>query len=132
MINMASHKEISRLVTDMNLITGSGRPSRNSQGTCDTPLQPTMPITPLPETPVNVAMVLHTPVTILVARSIPSKNNSSVVMDTSNPSTPFPITMKDRQMEVIMPCTRQYDRFVDPEAKPLQPGTVIFVTISHL
>ena len=30
---MASHKEISRLTTDMNTIPGSGRPSRNSQGT---------------------------------------------------------------------------------------------------
>ena len=38
---------------DMNLMAGSGRPSRNSQGICNTPLQPTIPSTPLPETPVN-------------------------------------------------------------------------------
>ena len=25
-----------------------------------------------------------------------------------------------------MPCMRQHDRFVDPQGKPLQPGTVIF------
>ena len=32
---MASHREISRLTTDMNTIPGSGRPSRNSQGICN-------------------------------------------------------------------------------------------------
>ena len=31
-----------------------------------------------------------------------------------------------RQVEVLTPCTRQYDRFVDPQGRPLQPGTVIF------
>ena len=47
-------------------------------------------------------------------------------MDTSNPNTPVPITMQDRQVDVLMPCTRQHDRFVDPKGKPLTPGTVIF------
>ena len=122
---MASCKEISRVVTNMNLTTGSGRPSRNSQGICNTPLQPTISTTPLPETPVNPATVPHTPVTTLVARSIPSYSNSSTVMDTSHPSTPAPISMQDKQVEVLMPCMRQQDRFVDPKGKPLQPGTVI-------
>ena len=27
---------------------------------------------------------------------------------------------------MLTPCTRQYNRFIDPEGKPLQPGTVIF------
>ena len=123
---MASCKEISRLVTNMNLTTGSGRPSRNSQGICNTPLQPTMPSTLLPETPVNTAKELHTPVTTPVARSIPSDSNSSAVMDTSNSNTPVPITMQDREVEVLTPCTRQHDKFVDPAGRPLQPGTVIF------
>ena len=126
MINMASYKEISRLVTDMNLTTGSGRPSRNSQGICNTPLQPTLPSTPLPETPVNTATVPHIPATIPVTRSIPSFSSRSAVMDTSNPSTPVPITIKDRHVEVLMPCTREHDRFVNPKGRPLQPGTVIF------
>ena len=126
MNNTASHKEISRLVTDMSLMTGSGRPSRNSQGICNTPLQPAMSTTPLPETPVNSATVPHTPVTTPVARSIPSKSNSSAVMNTSSPNTPVPISMQDRQVEVLMPCMRQHNRFVDPKSKPLQPGTVIF------
>ena len=112
---MASHKEISRLATDMILTTGSGRPSRNSQGIHNTLLQPTMPTTLLPETPVNTDTVPHTPVTNPVARSIHSKSNSSAVMDTSNPNTPVPITMQDRQVEALMLCTRQHDRFVDPE-----------------
>ena len=34
--------------------------------------------------------------------------------------------MQDKQVEVLTPCTRQYDRFVDPKGKPLQPGMVIF------
>ena len=128
---MTSCKEISRLVTNMNLTRGSGRPSRNSQGICNTPMLPTMPSTPLPETPVNTATVPHTPATTPVARSIPYKSNSSVVMDTLNLNTPIPITMQDRQVEVHMPCMRQHKRFVDPKGKLLQPGTVIFVTIFH-
>ena len=123
---MASHKEISWLVTDMNLTTGSGRPSRNSHGICNTPLQPTMPGTPLPETQVKPTTLPHIPVTTPVTRSIPSNSNSSAVMDTSNPNTPVPITMQDKHVEVLTPCTRQHDRFVDPKDRSLQPGTVIF------
>ena len=67
----------------------------------------------------------HTLVTTLPARGTPSNGNSSAVMDTSNSNTPIPITMQDRQVEVLTPYTRQYDRFVDHEGKPLQPGTVI-------
>ena len=110
----------------MDLTTGSARPSRNSQGIHNTPLQPATTTTPLPETPVNSATVQHTPVTIPVARSIPSDSNSSAVMDTSNCSTPTHTSMQDKQVEVLMPCTRQHDMFVDPEGKPLQPGTLIF------
>ena len=116
----------SRLVTDMNLTIGSGRHSRNSQGICNTSLQPAMSTTLLLETPANLATVQHTPVTSLVARSIPSDSDGSAVMDTSNPNTPAPISMQDKQAEVLMPCMRQHDRFVDPKGKLLQPGTVIF------
>ena len=126
MTNMASCKEVSRLVTNMNLTTGSGRPSRNSQGIHNTLLQPTLLTTPLPEIPVNTVIMPHTPVTILAAKSIPSKSNSSAVMDTSNLNIPIPVTMQDRHVEVLMPCMRQHDRFVDPKGNPLQPGTVIF------
>ena len=77
---MALHKEISKLVTDMNLTAGSGRPSRNSQGICGASLQHTMPTTPLPETPVNIATALHTPVTTLPARHSPSQGNNSAVI----------------------------------------------------
>ena len=98
------------LVTDMNLTTGSGRPSSNSQGICNTPLQPTMPSTPLQETLVTTTMP-HTPITTHITRSIPSNSNCSAVMDTSNLNTLVPITMQDRQVEVLMPCTRQHDRY---------------------
>ena len=91
-----------------------------------TPLQPNMSTTPLPETPVNSATVPYTPVTSPVARSIPSDRNGSAVMDTSNPSTPAPIFMQDKQVEVLTPCMRQHNRLVDPKGKPLQAGMVIF------
>ena len=110
-ISMASHKEISKLVTDMNLTAGSGRPSRNSQGICGTSLQCTMPTTPLPETPVNTTTTPHTPVTTPSARSTPSQGNDSAVIDTLSANTPMPIctATQDRyhQVEVLTPCTRQ-------------------------
>ena len=110
----------------MNITMGSGRPSRNSQGICNTPLHPTISATPLPETPVNPAMVPNLPITSPVARSIHPDNNSSAAMDTSNSNTPVPISMQDKEVEVFTPCIRQHDRFVDPKNKPLQPGMVIF------
>ena len=115
---MASCKEISRLVTNMNTTTGSGRPSRNSQGICNTLLQPAMPTTPLPQMPVNPATVPSTPVASPLARSILHDNSSHTVMDTSNSNSPVPITSQDRQVEVLMPCMRQHNRFVGPTGKP--------------
>ena len=47
-------------------------------------------------------------------------------MDTSNPNSPVPISLQNRQVEVLTPCMRQHDRFVDPEGKPLQPSMVFF------
>ena len=123
---MASCKEVSRLVTDMNITTGSGRPSRNSQGICNTALQPAMPTTLLPETLVNPATVPSMPNASLLARSVLPDNTSHAVMDTSNPNSPFLTSSQDRKVEVLMPCMGQHDRFVDPKGKPLQPGTVIF------
>ena len=38
---MASHKEISKLATNMNTIAGSDRPLRNSQGICSASQHPT-------------------------------------------------------------------------------------------
>ena len=55
----------------MSHTSGSGRPSRNSQGISNTALQPTMFTTPVPETPVNSATAPHTPVKIPLARSTP-------------------------------------------------------------
>ena len=122
-ITMASCKEISRLVTNMNVTTGSGRPSRNSQGIHNTLLQPAMSTNQLPEMP---ATVPSTPVASPLASSILPDNSSCAVTDTSNPNSPVPISSQDKQVEVLMPCTRQHDRFVDPAGKSLQPGTVIF------
>ena len=41
---------------------------------------------------------------------------------------PIPTTAQDRnhQVEVLTPCTMQYNRFVDPQGRTLQPGTIIF------
>ena len=123
---MASCKEISRLVTDMNITTGSGRPSRNNQGICKTLLQPTMLMTLLSETPLNPATVPSLPCASPLGRSILPDNSSHTVMDTSNPNSPVPISSQVRQVEVLMPCTRQHHRFVDPKGKPLQSCMVIF------
>ena len=100
---MASHKEMSRLVTDMNITTGSGRSSRNSQGICNTLLESGMPTTLLPEMPVNPATVPSTPVASTLARSILPDNSSSAVTDTSNSNSPVPILTQDRQVKVLMP-----------------------------
>ena len=117
----ASHKEMSMLVTNMNITTGSGRSSRNSQGICNTLLQPTMPTTLLPEMPVNPATLPTTPVNPPLARS----NNSHTVTDTSNSNSPIAILTQVKHAEVLTSCMRQCDRFVDPTGKLLQPGTVI-------
>ena len=111
---MASCKQINRLVTDINLAADSGRPSRNSQGLCGPSLQPTLPTTPLPETLVNTAIAHHTPVTTLPDRSTPSQENDSTGIDTSNTNTPTTTPYGNHQVEVFTPCTRHYDRFVDP------------------
>ena len=105
MITMASHKEISRLVTDMNVTSGSGRPSRNSQGICNTPLQTAMSTNPLPETPANPTIVPSTPVASPLGRSILPDNNSHAVTDMSNPNSPVPISSQDKQVEVLTPYT---------------------------
>ena len=127
---MALHKEISKLVTDMNHTAGSGRPSRNSQGICNATLQPAMSTTPVPETPINNATAPQSPVKAALARSTSCQGNNSAVKDTPNTNTPLPmpITTQDRQhqVEVLTPCSRQYNRFVDPQGRPLQPGTIIF------
>ena len=115
---IASCKEVSRLVTDMKITTGSGRPSRNSQGNCNTPLQPAMPTTLLPETPVNPATVPSTPAASPLVISVLPDNTSHTVTDTSNPNSPVLTSSQDRQVEMLMPCTRQQS--VDPEGKPLQ------------
>ena len=81
--------------------------------------------TPVPETLFNTATMPHTPVQATL-----SQESNSVVMDTSNTNTPLPIPIatQDRQhhVEVLTPCTRQYDKFFDPQGRPLQPGTMIF------
>ena len=122
---MASCKEISRLVANMNITTGSGRPSRNSQGICNTSLQPVLSTTLLPEMPVNPATITSTPVNSPLARSILPDNSSHAGTDTPNSNSLAAILTQDKQVEVLTPCMRQHDRFVDPTGKPLQPGTVI-------
>ena len=126
MNKMASCKEINRLVTDINITTGSGRHSRNIQGICNTLLQPAISTTLLPETPVNPAKVPNSRIASLLARSILSNNNSSTVTNTSNPNTLVPISMQGKHVEVLMPCTKQHDKFVDPKGKLLPPGMVTF------
>ena len=113
---MASHKEISRLATDMTITTGSRRPSRNSQGICSTLQNPTRPTTLLSDAP-------STPVNSQLVRSILPENRNHTASDT--PNTPITTSAQDRQVEALTPGTKLHDRFVDPSGKLLQPGTVI-------
>ena len=118
-------KEMSRLVTNMNITTGSGRPSRNSQGIPNTLLQLAMSTTPLPEMPVNPATVSSTPVNSPLARSILPDNSSHAVTDTSNSNSPIATSHRLSSLRCLHPAQGKCDRFVDPTGKPLQPGTVI-------
>ena len=129
---MASCKEISKIATDMNFTIHMSRPLRNSQGICDPTFQPTpVTTTSVSDTPANIIAAAHTPVTTPCARG-----NNSVTEHTSSTHTPISLPMATQnsqyQEEVLTPCTRQYNRFVDPQGRPLQPGTVIFVMIFHL
>ena len=122
---MTCHKEMGRLVTDMNIASGSGRPSRNSQGIHNTLEQPAMPTTPLPEMLANPATITNTPVNSLLARSILPDNSSHAATVTPNSNSLVVIPTEDNQVEALTPCMRQHDRFIDPTGRPLQPGTVI-------
>ena len=108
----ASHRETSRLATDMNTIPGSGRPSRNSQGIHNVS-QHSMGYTTLQldqqGTPVNTPL----------PRSVLTENGPD--QDSRSSGTP----PSQRQIESFTPCVRQNDRFVDPSGNPLQPGTII-------
>ena len=109
---MASHREISRLITDMNTTTGSGRPLRNSQGIHSTSQHPTR-YTTLPSKAQSV------PDNPQFSRSVLTKNGSHQASNTT--STP----PSQRQVEALTPCMRQNKRFVKPSGNPLQPGTII-------
>ena len=87
---MASHKEISKLVIDMNHTAGSGRPSGNSQGIHGTSSQPTMPTTLLPVTPVNIATAPNTPVTTPSARNTPLKETNQQLLTPQVPTHQCP------------------------------------------
>ena len=109
---MVSHNELSRLATDMNINTGSGRPLRSSQGICCVSPHPTRPITLLYD-------AVSVPVNSQFTRSILTDKGTHSTPNT--PNTP----PSDRQVGALTPCMRQHDRFVDPSGKLLQPGTVI-------
>ena len=97
---------------DMNITTGSGRPSKNSQGICSASLHPTRTTNLLSDAP-------SVPVNSQFTRGILTENRTHSAPNTPNgpPS--------DRQVGDLTPCTRQHNRFVNPSGKLLQPGTVI-------
>ena len=109
---MASHREISRLTTNMNTIPGSDRPTISSQGICSVS-QHSMGYT------TSQSDQQGTPVNTLLPRSVLTKNGPD--QDSSSLGTP----PSQRQVETFKPCVRQNDRFVDPSGKPLQLGAII-------
>ena len=109
---MASHRELSKVTTDMNTIPSNGRPSRNSQGICNMYQHPTE----------YTALQLDwqgTPVNTPLPRNVLTTDDPN--QDSILAETPF----SQRQVESFIPCIRQNDRFVNPSDKPLQPSTII-------
>ena len=106
------------------MTTGSGRPSRNSQGICNILQQPAMPMTSLPEMPPNPAIIQSTPVNLPLARSILPDNSSHVTTVPPHSNSLVVILIEDKHVEVLTPCMRQHDRFVNPMGKLLRPDTV--------
>ena len=97
---MASHRELSKLTTDMNTILGSGRPSRNSQGICSMSQHP-MGCT------ASQSDQQGTPVNTPLPRSALTKNGPDQDCRSAD------IPPSQRQVESFKPCVRQNDRFVD-------------------
>ena len=110
--NMASHRELSKLTTDMNTIPSSGRLSRNSQCICNMSQHP-MEYTTLQSDQQGTAVNTQLPRSELT--------NNSPDQDSTLADTPS----SHRQVKNFTPCIRQNGRFVDPSGKPLQPGTII-------
>ena len=109
---MASHRELSKLTTDMNTIPSSGRPSRNSQGIHNMSQHP-MEHTALQLDQKGTQVNTPLPRNVL---TINDPNQDSISADT--PSS-------QKQVKSFTQCVRQNDRFVNPSGKPLQPGTII-------
>ena len=109
---MASHRELNKLTTNMNITPSSGRPSRNSQGICNM-FQHSLEYTALQLdqklTPVNT----------------PLPRNVLTLNDPKHDSISADTLSSQRQGKSFTPCDRQNDRFVNPSGKPLQPGTII-------
>ena len=110
--NMAFHRELSKLTTDMSTVPSSGRSSRNSQGICN-----------MSQHPMGYAASQSdqqgTPVNTPLPRSV--FTNNGLDQESFSPDT----LPSQRQVKSFTSCVRQNDRFVDPSCEPLQPGTVI-------
>ena len=106
---MASHRELSKLTTNMNTMPSNGRLSRNSQGICNMSQHPmgyTAPQSDQQCTPVNT----------------PLPRNMLTTSDSNQDSSPADTSQ--RQVKIFTPCVRKNDRFVNPLGKPLQQGTI--------
>ena len=90
----------------MNITTGSGRPSRNSQGICNSLQQPAMPTTPLSEMPANPDTIPSTPVNSPLARSILPNNSSHAATVALHFNSPVVILTQDKQVKALSPCKR--------------------------
>ena len=104
-VNMASHRELSKLTTNMNTIPSNGRPSRNSQGICNMSQHPI-------EHTASQSDQQHTPVNTPLPRNILTTNDPD--QDSTLADTPS----SQRQVESFTPCVRQNDRFVNHQVNP--------------
>ena len=109
---MASHRELSKLTTNMNTVPSSGRPSRNSQGICNMFHHPLGYLALQSD---QQSTLVNTP----LSRSVLTNNgpDQESISARTLPS--------QRQVENFTLHFSQNNRFVDPIGRPLQPGTVI-------
>ena len=114
---MASHRELSKLSTDLNTAPSSSRPSKNSRGILHVSLHTTGNNFTQPDQP-------STPKNTPLPRRVPKDNSPEQDSALATPPS-------QASVENFTPCVRQNNTFVDPSGNPLQSGTVNIYPINY-
>ena len=108
---MGSHRELSKVSTNLNTAPSSSRLSKNSRGIHHVSLHTMGNNSSQPDQP-------STPKNTPLPRRVPTDNSPEQDSALATPPSQGPV-------ENFTPCVRQNNSFVDPSGNPLQPGTVI-------